>query len=106
MKIQFTLLSLFTAGLILTAWSPARSGKLSLAQSTVTPTPFLPTFASVEFTQDQAVSGSMEDELWVPDFGVFAPPSEASDIAIPLPMATFSQPKGDRNIGGFAWRGK
>ncbi|HEY4761548.1 MAG TPA: sialate O-acetylesterase [Thermoguttaceae bacterium] len=100
MKIRCAVLCLYTTGLILTACFPTRLARLSLAQLTVTPTPFLPKFASVELPQDQMVSVSIENENTGPDFGVFAPPTETSTptpTPMPLPLVVLM---GQSNMSG------
>ncbi|MEX1071350.1 MAG: hypothetical protein WEC37_01880, partial [Anaerolineales bacterium] len=66
------------------------------AGQTPTPTPFLPNFGG-EVPAEQPVV-VVEGEPEAANVGNFAPPSAASDIAVPEPMGTLAQPEGQINI--------
>jgi len=70
------------------------SASPSVAQGTLTPTPFLPTFS--DEAADQPVSGPVsQPSIYTANF---PPPSAASDIAIPNPVGRLDQPEGQINI--------
>lgn len=68
-------------------------GQAFSAAGTPTPTPFLPNFAD-DSSADQLIS-VVEPSLYSTNF---APPSAASDIAIPNPVGRLEQPEGQVNI--------
>lgn len=98
MKLRAFLFALVLVSLSLAACLPVAGAPALSAIGTPTPTPFLPDF-SVDSPPDQSVSvvepAIEQASIFVADF---PPPSAASDVAIPNPVARPPQPDGQVNI--------
>jgi polyisoprenyl-teichoic acid--peptidoglycan teichoic acid transferase len=72
------------------------SGEFAHAGQTPTPTPFLPNFGGEVPEEEEVVV--IDGDPGPANVGTFAPPSAASDVAVPEPLGSLAQPEGQINI--------